>query len=80
MDDILSFVGVFFSKTWDFFTEVTYPGTGMTIAVILVGVFLVVFGFRILGYIFGFSLGDFERVNKRITKAKISKERQADER
>jgi len=83
VSDVLSFIGVFFSNTWSMFTQTVYPGTGMTIAVILVGMFLVGFGFRILGYVFGFSLGDFERFNARnarITKAKISKERQNDER
>jgi len=45
-----------FSNVWRMVTAVEYPGTGLSIAAILVGVFLIGLAIRIFAYIFGFTI------------------------
>lgn len=45
-----------FENTWDMVKSVEYPGTGVSIAAIVIGVFLAGLAIRIIGYIFGFAI------------------------
>lgn len=80
MTDILSFINVLFAGAWDLFTEIQYPGTGMTIGVIMIGAFLIVLSMKLLGYLLGFSFSDTSgyRSGGR-ANAKISNNRKGDE-
>lgn len=54
-DGLLDFIGVWLSNAWTLLTSVNIPGTNMTPGIVLIGVFVAVFGLRLLGRVFGFS-------------------------
>lgn len=45
-----------FSNVWRMLTAIEYPGTGVSVAVILIGVFLIGLSIRIFAFIFGFTI------------------------
>ena len=52
-----------FTAGWTMLRQVTFPGTGMPIIVILIGAFVLVFGIKILAYVLHMhvSVGQIER-------------------
>lgn len=80
MDAFFSVVQVLVSGIWDFFTELDFPGLpGISIAMLTVGLFLAVWGIRLVCSLFGLnSSGDSPRTSS-TSKPKISKERKHDE-
>lgn len=55
MEDLLACVSWFLSSSWDFFTEITVPGLGVSFAALLVSLFLGGLGLRFLLMILGSS-------------------------
>lgn len=47
MADLLTAIGWFFSSAWDFFTEITVPGIGVSFAALFVALFLAGLGLRL---------------------------------
>lgn len=79
--DVFRIIGVLFDGCWDFFTELEFPGLGVTFAALSVGAFLAILGVRLLVYVFGFrdgGGGDTPRSSS-TRRPKISKERRGDE-
>lgn len=59
--ELIECIKFFVSSSWDFFTEVTVPGLGVSFAALFVGLFLAGLGLRFL-FMFlgsGFSFGGF---------------------
>lgn len=54
--ELFQVVQCLFSNVWNLLVSVDFPGTGVSIAAILVGVFLIGLSIRIVVYIFGFSI------------------------
>lgn len=82
--EILELIRVFLASSWDILTGVIVPGIGVSFAVFWVGYYLINLSLRLLGFILGVSFGASSggagyRSGGR-SKAKISKERQNDER
>lgn len=75
-NDLLTCIGWFLSNSWKFFTRLEVPGLGgVTFAALFVGLFLIVFSVRLLGYIFGFgsvSSGEIKSVGGRLSGTKDS--------
>lgn len=46
----------FISLSWDFFTEITIPGTSFTVAALFVGLFLADLGLRFLFMVLGLTI------------------------
>lgn len=57
MNDILSFITMFLSKSWEFF-KIDVPGTNFSFGVVLVGLALVGVGFRFLSIMLGHNIGE----------------------
>ena len=57
MLDIMSFISFFLGASWDFFTEIEVPGTGVSVAALFVGLFLANLGLRFLGSMLGIGFG-----------------------
>lgn len=53
--NVFDAVEVIFTKAWKMMCSLDFPGTNISIAAILLGSALVVFGLRLLGKMFGFS-------------------------
>lgn len=47
MSDLLTAIGWFFAHAWDFFTEITVPGIGVSFAALFVAFFLASLGLRL---------------------------------
>lgn len=60
MSDFVSVIECLFSNTWRAVTSVEYPGTGVPIAAILIGVFIIGLAIRIISSILGSGGGDKE--------------------
>ena len=58
--DFISVIECVFSNTWRMVTSVEYPGTGVPIAAILVGVFLIGLVLRIVSSVLGSGGSDKE--------------------
>lgn len=64
------------SNVWRMVTTVEYPGLGISIAAILIAVFLVGLGIRVFAYVFGFSVNitgtasSVRRMSKKEEKSK----------
>lgn len=57
MSDILDFITLFLSKSWEFF-KIDVPGTNFSFGVVLVGLALVGVGFRFLSIMLGHNIGE----------------------
>lgn len=55
--DLMQGILAFLTYSWDFFTELTIPGTDITFAALFVGLFLAVLGLRFLGMMLDMSFG-----------------------
>lgn len=60
MSDLLSVIECVFSNTWRMVVSVEYPGTGVPIAAILIGVFLIGIVLRFLSSVLGSGGGEKE--------------------
>lgn len=60
MSDFISVIECVFSNTWRMVTSVEYPGTGVPIAAICIGVFLIGLALRIIASVLGSGGGDKE--------------------
>lgn len=80
MDIFFFVVHVLVSGIWDFFTELDFPGLpGISIAMLTVGLFLAVWGIRLICFLFGLDGGGDSPRTSSTNKPKISKERKYDE-
>lgn len=71
---------VLISGTWDFFTGIEIPGlTGVTVASVMVALFLAGLGIRLVTYILVLSGGGDSPRTSSTSNPKISKERKGDE-
>lgn len=63
---LFSAIGAFLSLSWDFFTGVKVPGTDLSVAALLVGLFLANLGLRFLFMVLGVSVGpgDLDRAER----------------
>ncbi len=77
--DIFEIVRLFLSSSWDFLTELTYPGLDVSFAALAVGLFLAVLGLRLLFYLFGLGSGGDSPRTSSTSRPRISKERSRDE-
>lgn len=57
MSDLVMAISWFLSSSWDFFTEITVPGLGVSFAALLASVFLGGLGLRLLLMIIGARIG-----------------------
>lgn len=76
--DLISAVGLWFSKTWELLTSTIIPGTNISAAVLLIGPALIGFSISLLGKVFDINFqkpGQAGGNNKRI---KVSDERKGD--
>lgn len=73
--DFVMIVECLFSNVWTMVTSVEYPGLGVSIAAILIGVFLIGLGIRLFAYIFGFSINATGSVSsaRRISRSEEKK-------
>ena len=55
MADLLTAIRWFFSSAWDFFTEITVPGIGVSFAALFVALFFASLGLRLFLGPFGFA-------------------------
>lgn len=74
-DSVLAYIASLFSNSWRLLETTIYPGTNLSLAVILLGSFLVVFSLRLLGNVFGFSSAQSGGNNKKI---KVNSDREGD--
>lgn len=71
---------VLISGTWDFFTGIEIPGlTGVTVASVMVALFLAGLGLRLVSYILGLSGGGDSPRTSSTNNPKISEKRKGDE-
>lgn len=71
---------VLISGTWDFFTGIEIPGlTGVTVASVMVALFLAGLGIRLVAYILGLSGGGDSPRTSSTSNPKISEKRKGDE-
>lgn len=71
---------VLISGTWDFFTGIEIPGlTGVTVASVMVALFLAGLGIRLVTYILGLSGGGDSPRTSSTNNPKISEKRKGDE-
>lgn len=72
---------VLISGIWDFFTGIEIPGlTGVTVASVMVALFLAGLGLRLVSYVFGLPGGGGDSPRTSSTdKPKISEKRKGDE-
>lgn len=54
--EIMVAISFFLGASWDFFTEIEVPGTGMTFAALFVGLFLANLGLRFLFSMLGIGI------------------------
>ena len=76
-EGVLSYVTALFTNSWNMLETVNYPGTNLSLAVILLGSFLVVFSMRLIGNVFGFSSGSGQSGGNN-RKIKVNKNREDD--
>jgi len=48
--DLIQAIGALINAGWTMLSEITFPGTGITINYILIGAFIAFFGIRIFAY------------------------------
>lgn len=71
---------VLISGIWDFFTGIEIPGlTGVTVASVMVALFLAGLGIRLVTYILGLSGGGDSPRTSSTNNPKISEKRKGDE-
>lgn len=71
---------VLISGTWDFFTGIEIPGlTGVTVASVMVALFLAGLGIRLVTYLLGLSGGGDSPRTSSTNNPKISEKRKGDE-
>lgn len=71
---------VLISGIWDFFTGIEIPGlTGVTVASVMVALFLAGLGIRLVSYILGLSGGGDSPHTSSTNNPKISEKRKGDE-
>ena len=60
MNDVLQLIGAILEGGWRMLTETDIPGLDFSFAALLVGLFMVSFGFRVLSFVLGwrFSMDD----------------------
>ena len=78
-NDFLQLVSAWLENTWVVLTTFHFPGTKLSPAVLLIGGAAAVFSLRLLGYIFGFSVGSGQQRGGNNTKIKVSQARKDDE-
>ena len=80
MTEFFAAVGGLFEIAWNVLTGVTYPGTTLTIAAILIGAFCAVASLRVIGFVMGarYDLGSSDASGGNNKKIKISSNRQGD--
>lgn len=74
-EGVISYITSLFSNSWNMLESVNYPGTNLSLAVIGIGSFLVIFSLRLLGNVFGFSPAQSGGNNKKI---KVNSDREGD--
>ena len=57
-NDLLDAIKFIFARSWKFFTETNLPGTDFSIGALFIGVLLVDFGLRFLGWCLGAAAPD----------------------
>lgn len=76
-NDLLQLVGAWLSNSWNVITSFVFPGTNLTLAVVLLGAFLAVVSIRMIVKIFGL-MRDGEQRGGNNETIKVSEDRRLD--
>lgn len=81
MSELLDCCTWFLSSTWVFFTDITLPGTELTLAALFTGLLFISIAFRLLSLILGFNVGtpSDSYGSRRSKNVKISDKRKHDD-
>ncbi len=81
MNELLELCTWFLSSAWAFFTDITLPGTELTLAALFTGLLFISIVFRLLSLILGFNVGtpSDSYGSRRSKHTKISEERKHDD-
>lgn len=83
--NLFDVVSTWLEKTWKLLCSVDIPGTNISVAAVMLGAALVVFGLRLIGKMFGFSVesdvkavGHYAQKGGNNKNVKVSERRKGD--